>query len=172
MEPNLPLFVISDTHWFDQESIDVYGRPEDYNDRLVDNWNSVVGDDDIVIHLGDLVISDFSHFEELSKRLKGRKFLVKGNRDNQPDQWYENLGFTLLHPFELRYGNYRVSFSHRPHLQMHKHEICVHGHIHSAGVVGINERHINVCVEVRDYTPQPIEKLLTAVTKRLGDVGQ
>ena len=95
----MPFYVISDTHWFDLESIEVYGRSKDYNERLIENWNSVVSEDDIVLHLGDLVISDFDKFEEVAKSLNGHKYLLLGNRDKQAESWYEQLGFTLIHPF-------------------------------------------------------------------------
>ena len=51
------IFVTSDTHWFHNNIIKYSNRPwEDVDlmsEALIRNWNNVVGEKDIVYHLGD-----------------------------------------------------------------------------------------------------------------------
>ena len=55
----------------------------DYNDAdqyIIDNWNSVISNNDTILHLGDLA---FNHKDliSLSKKLNGNKILLLGNHD-------------------------------------------------------------------------------------------
>ena len=47
-------YVISDTHFLHDNTIKYCNRPEDYNERIIENWRKVVSDEDTVIHLGDV----------------------------------------------------------------------------------------------------------------------
>ena len=52
------IFFTSDTHFDHKNILRFCNRPwetvEEMNQGLIDNWNSVVGPDDIVFHLGDV----------------------------------------------------------------------------------------------------------------------
>ena len=51
-------WVISDTHWYHENIIKLCHRPflsaKEMNEKLIENWNSVVSRDDTVYHLGDV----------------------------------------------------------------------------------------------------------------------
>ena len=50
------VFLISDTH-FNHKKIGEYcDRPDSWQKLIIDNWNSVVKKDDIVLHLGDFAL--------------------------------------------------------------------------------------------------------------------
>lgn len=55
-------FFTSDTHFGHANIINLCKRPfrdvNHMNDMLVENWNSVITDDDIVFHLGDFALGD------------------------------------------------------------------------------------------------------------------
>src|SRR5690606_13039490 len=48
---------------------------------MIDRWNDVVGDDDIVYHLGDFAFGDPAYAKQVFRQLNGRKFLILGNHD-------------------------------------------------------------------------------------------
>lgn len=56
------VYFTSDTHFYHSNIIDFCKRPfknvEDMNETLIENWNRVVGQDDIVFHLGDFAWED------------------------------------------------------------------------------------------------------------------
>lgn len=51
------------------------------DEAIVRNWNRVVGDTDVVYHLGDVAMGDSSRWDEILKSLNGYKILVVGNHD-------------------------------------------------------------------------------------------
>ena len=74
------IFLIADTH-FGDDNIRLYEeRPFPDTDtmdlEMIRRWNSVVGDHDLVYHLGDFCSGGQERCRELLSRLKGRKFLV------------------------------------------------------------------------------------------------
>lgn len=77
-------FYISDLHFGHQKCIDFDKRPfksfNDMNETMIQNWNSVVSKGDLVYVLGDM-FWDNRLIPEIMPRLKGTKFLIKGNHD-------------------------------------------------------------------------------------------
>lgn len=87
-------FVISDTHFGDS-------KKEKF---LIDNWNSIVGKDDDVLHLGDFVSKGKSvvveeKIKKYGKLLNGRIFLIRGNHDSAPAEVYEKAGIKVINEY-------------------------------------------------------------------------
>lgn len=81
-------FYVSDTHFRHERIIAMQPRPfasiREHDEFIVDRWNSVVRDDDIVYHLGDFAFrlgERQDHLFWLFSRLRGRKYLIIGNHD-------------------------------------------------------------------------------------------
>ena len=75
------IYFISDTH-FCQKSIIPYchrpfGSVDEMNEKLIENWNSVVKKDDKVYFLGDFCLGDLSEKRDILNRLNGYKIIVK-----------------------------------------------------------------------------------------------
>ena len=51
-------------------------------------WNSVVGKEDTVLHVGDFCDGRIADLEDICKRLNGRIVLIKGNHDQMDDSIY------------------------------------------------------------------------------------
>jgi calcineurin-like phosphoesterase family protein len=173
-----PFYVISDTHWFHKNIVKFCNRDMNHNWIMLARWNKAVGPDDTVLHLGDLLLTrsvekQDQFFDEVAPQLMGRKFLILGNHDNK--RWvsrYEDAGFRVIRPFNMRYRGWDVSFDHYPTpqglIKRSERHIRVHGHIHNSGYQHIHARrkeprrygNVNVSVEAIDYTPQPIERVL------------
>lgn len=171
-----PFYVISDTHWFHNNIVDYCGRDMNHNQIMIDRWNKTIGPDDVILHLGDVVFTGNANkqktfFDSVGPSLNGKKYLILGNHDRKSwKRFYEAAGFTVIKPFMIRYRGFDVSFDHYPTDQIEKGDetIRVHGHIHNNGYQNVHVKrkqmkrygNINVSVEVIDYTPQPIERLL------------
>lgn len=71
------VFFTADTHFGSERTLTLSRRPfktvEEMDETLINNWNSVVGKDDIVWHLGD-----FGNYDVV-KRLNGKINLIWGN---------------------------------------------------------------------------------------------
>lgn len=81
-------FYISDTHLMHERMLSMQPRPfatiEEHDETIIDRWNAVVGDEDIVYNLGDFAFGlakNSDRVREVFGRLKGRKYLIIGNHD-------------------------------------------------------------------------------------------
>jgi calcineurin-like phosphoesterase family protein len=182
-------FVISDTHFYHDNIVKYCGRAEqiaaltggkankyNHNSYMVDRWNSVVGPEDTILHLGDLYAwfkDGRTKFEyNVLPRLNGEIYMIRGNHDKDTDQVYESMGITILKPFTDRWNGKLVSFDHYPWQprEFRENEIRVHGHIHNNGYPKTSNwqdgteptqpNQVNMSVEVVDYTPQRIQDAL------------
>jgi calcineurin-like phosphoesterase family protein len=81
-------FYISDPHFMHAAMLTMQPRPfstiEEHDETIIENWNSVVGERDLVHVLGDFsmkLTEREDRVREIFKALKGRKILVIGNHD-------------------------------------------------------------------------------------------
>lgn len=84
-------FFLSDTHFNHTNILRMQPRPfksiEQHDEAMIERWNAVVSDDDVVYHLGDfaLGLNNPERIRSIFSRLRGRKFLVYGNHDVRRD---------------------------------------------------------------------------------------
>lgn len=71
----------------------------DMNEAMVERWNSTVGKDDIVWHLGDFCLGKGQKeaIPRFVSRLNGRKRLVMGNHDRHSVKFYYDAGFERVY---------------------------------------------------------------------------
>ena len=181
------IWFTSDTH-FGHKNILIYekeARPfastEEMNERIIENWNSVVGRKDTVYHLGDFAFG--RHNIAIAARLNGDKRLVLGNHDTYPSAEY------LLY-FKKLYGMTYFERCVLSHMPVHPNSLGarwllnVHGHLHSRRITWndtsiikneeeviivppqYDENYFNVAVEQNNLTPFNIE----VIRKRLEDL--
>lgn len=81
-------FVTSDWHFRDWKVGFLPESTEEEEAQHIELWNSVVGKDDMVLYIGDFCDGGVGDLEELSRKLNGRKILIKGNHDRLDDEWY------------------------------------------------------------------------------------
>lgn len=81
------VFFTSDTHFSHANILKFCERPfktiDEMNEVLIDNWNKVVKEDDIVFHLGDFCFGGPQLWDKFLERLNGKKYLILGNHDMQ-----------------------------------------------------------------------------------------
>jgi calcineurin-like phosphoesterase family protein len=167
-----PFYVISDTHFYHRKIAKLAGRPYDHEVMMLKRWERTVKEHDTVLHLGDLFFGGWDGYErfknEISPRLSGQKHIILGNHDKRKFD-YEALGFKVIEPFYTVYRGWRVTFDHYPRFVKEDKTIHVHGHIHSHPYAHGEETraaNINVSVEVLDYRPHRVTRLLNAEIAR------
>ena len=91
----MKIFAISDLHISTNTNkpMDVFGGNWiNYLDKIFEDWNDKVSDDDLVLIGGDISwamnIDDAKSDIETLKNLKGKKILIKGNHD----YWWSGIG--------------------------------------------------------------------------------
>lgn len=79
------VFFTSDTHFYHDKIRELSDRPfksvDDMNNKLIENWNSVVGKNDTIFHLGDFCFGGTKKWTDILTRLNGNKWLIMGNHD-------------------------------------------------------------------------------------------
>lgn len=140
------VWLTTDWHLYSKEWNDHHPHRSKANlERLATNFNSTIGEHDLLIHLGDICDPESADYETMKKiisSIPGRKILVRGNHDTEKDPYYIGLGFDDVVDVLVIHN---MIFTHKP-IQVAPDELNIHGHLHSEKLVSptINGyRHIN-----------------------------
>jgi calcineurin-like phosphoesterase family protein len=199
LEKGQQLFFTSDTH-YSHSSIcsattnwsvnEGYARTfdslQDMNQRLVDNINNMVGENDILIHLGDWSFGGFDKIEEFRSQINCKNIhLVLGNHDHHIERNKEGIQrlFSSVQQYlrlEVRRPNGKLveKFSfvcmHYPiaswdgmnqgvmhlfgHVHLHPHLRVMEGRAMDVGCEGNNLEPISMDEVVKILKDRPIKK--------------
>lgn len=176
----------SDLHLGHERIIELCDRPfssvQHMNEAIVDNWNTVVEDEDTVYILGDLAMGKLVDSLALVATLKGKKVLIPGNHDRvhpcypqKPEKGeamrraYEDAGLVIA-PLEVtavpgwKLCHFPVSGDHTAEERYPEYrptvdegQWLVHGHVHN--LWRIKGKQVNVGVDVWNYYPVVEENL-------------
>jgi calcineurin-like phosphoesterase family protein len=179
------VFVTSDTHFghsniigyeHRDEKMGIAGGVMTHDEQLINNWNRVVGRNDLVLILGDFSFHKAEPTMEILKKLNGDKVLIEGNHDciYLENKKFDKTLFKAIYDYkETTYRGTKIVLMHYP-IQDFKHSnkdtnpyIHLFGHIHSAKIT-IPRHSYNVGVDVNNFTPIKIEY---AIEKALGNNG-
>lgn len=187
------IFFISDTHFNHKNIIEYCNRPfknvEEMNKVLIENWNNIVTDIDIVFHLGDVALTSESEMKELIHNLNGKKILIKGNHDTKSDEFFKKAGFEYVYQGALTLNEEKILLSHKPikDSEVPDGYINIHGHIHNKMLNEVNpitnemeypeelyskNSHINVSVGMINYKPISWKELLDMVENKALEEGK
>lgn len=152
-------FFTSDTHFGHFNIIRYCNRPfetvAEMDEELIKRWNTVVKPEDTVWHLGDF--SFYMSKEKVTsivKQLNGTIYLVKGNHDKKPNQWYRDCGFKEVYDRPVMYNTF-VLLSHEP-----QEFFCcgpyvnAFGHVHNSNMFETyGKNSACACTERHNFTP-------------------
>lgn len=175
-------FFTSDEHWWHENIIKYCSRPyrnsKEMHKDFIARHNSVVGVDDVVWHLGDLSMlgaNKANHIEKIFNRLNGSHHLVLGNHDDLKPFSYIKMGFVSVHTaMWFDRAGYTFVLAHDPSVytiveNMGPKTFMLCGHIHGLFKhLFPKKRVINVGVDVWDYAPVSIERLLKLIREEGG----
>lgn len=154
------LLFTADTHFGSQRTLELSRRPfnsvREMDWAMVKGWNEMVGDDDIVYHLGDF--GDPSYL----KYLKGKQiFFLSGNYDNS-DVINEILKDKRIRALEIgadiTLSGCRFRLVHEPVYGSGLDKFFLFGHIHNLQMVKKNG--LNVGVDCHHFRPISTETVL------------
>ncbi|MBB4002013.1 MAG: metallophosphoesterase [Aurantimonas endophytica] len=171
------MFFTADTHFNDPRILRIDRRPFPdlvaHDEALIGYWNEIVGESDIVWHLGDFARGDAGMKSALLARLNGRKQLIVGNNDDSAT--IEAVGWESVQTYkELTVDGRLVILCHyafRTWNQMGKGSIDLHGHSH--GKLKPQTRQYDVGVDAWNFRPVTLAQILAPRRRRTGAaVGQ
>jgi len=177
------IWVISDTHLMHENILKfkdnntgnfvrghLFSNVDEMNEHILDKWNSVVKQGDIVYHLGDVFIGDKEKFKKIWPKFHGRKRLIVGNHDTI--DWISSGNFFQKVQMWRMFPEFGLVLSHVP---LHESNLlrlvdrkgkypddCItlknlHGHIHQNP--SPEGPYQNMSVEAINYTPMNIDEL-------------
>lgn len=166
---------IGDTHFMHEGLLSMQPRPfgsiEEHDEAIIERWNAVVRDRDIVYHLGDFAVKLMSRADrvrEIFTRLRGRKRLVIGNHDlgsdfalhptlaslpwDEPPQFMAFTKDAGCHLVLCHYGIREWQWKRKGGWHFYAH---AHGKLPSYG----NSRDVGCDMPDVDFTPRAFEEL-------------
>lgn len=127
---NKKVWLTSDTHFSHKNIISYCNRPylniHEMNQGMIDNWNSVIGPNDLVYHLGDFSMHERSVKKYLDQ-LNGIKILVRGNHDENS---ILNEFDGYAHRIIIQHEGEFIELVHDPAHLSGKTEYAFCGHVH------------------------------------------
>ena len=173
----------SDLHFWHKNICKYCNRPyetiEEMNQGIIDNWNSVVKEDDIVFVLGDLGFCGIEKLRSLMSQLKGRIILIQGNHD--PDHVISTLhNEKIINNFDKLMSitiigdeecpNQELTLCHFPMIDWYNKEKgswMIHGHQHQLPETpSCSAIHYDVGVDKNNWTPINFEQLKIKITQQ------
>lgn len=152
------IYFIADTHFNHENIIKYCDRPfnsvQEMNEYIINKWNSVVKEKDIVYHLGDVGFGTTEELKKLISRLNGTKILLRGNHDlKRGINGWKEVGFSEVYKKKIEIEN--LILTHEPIDIEEEGKINVFGHIHNKPLDERFNKNNHICVscDVVDYTP-------------------
>lgn len=178
------VFFTSDTHFNHGNIIEYCQRPfknvDAMNEKIINNWNSVVGEDDIVFHLGDFCLGGSAEWNKVLDRLNGHIYLTYGNHDlknirQRVSDRFEYVGMQM----RIEIGKQKIYLNHYPFLCFeggYKDVWQLFGHVHTrknnTGVDAGRLQYLyptqyDVGVDNNDFTPVSYEQVRSIIKKQI-----
>ncbi len=160
------IFFIADTHFSEENIMKYENRPFEsvaaMNGEIVNRWNSVVKEEDEVYVLGDFGAAGQEAL--MLSRLKGRKFLVKGNHDVRSNQYYRDAGFEEVYDHPVIIQDFWI-LSHEPlYVNTNMPYANLFGHVHDSPMIKtFSRQHYCVSVERTDYAPVSFDEIICKI---------
>ena len=164
-------YYISDLHLGHENIIKLTKRPfktiKEMNEKLIQNWNKIVKDEDNIYIIGDLFYKSQDNIEFILSLLKGHKFLIIGNHDKS---WIDTIEkdkyFELVTEFlTFNDGQRMITLCHYPMVSFEG-RFHIHGHIHGNTndvfwpTLKKMDKVLNASVEVNNFCPVTFDQLL------------
>ena len=181
------VFFTSDTHFSHDHDFIYAARGfscvEEMNEAIVERWNAVVHPNDIVYHLGDVMLGDYD--VSILKRLNGKIYLVRGNHDTikkisdiyetgkveNYNQTSELIKFGKLSFFLCHYPVLTANFDDK-HFSQHVFNLHGHTHQRTNWLSPENPFMYHVGVDSHDCYPVHIDTIIHEIRMRWNELGQ
>lgn len=157
----MKIFFIADTHFGDARILRYEKRPfssvEEMDEAMIKAWNSLVGEQDTVFHLGDVSMYQEEKTMEILNKLKGRKKLILGNHDlHFSQEKWRKMGMEEVFAYPILFKEFFL-LSHDPlYVNEYMPYANLFGHVHKSPIYRDFSRH-HFCVSCERIDYKPIE---------------
>ena len=185
---NQNIFFTSDFHIGHKNVIRFDGRPFEtvleMHNTIIENWNSVVGEEDVVFYLGDLSFTNEESTKWFISQLNGKIYYILGNHDKFRDisrlgrfeKIFEYGTEIFVKDEDVQRGYQQIILSHYAIInwnRAHHGSWHLHGHSHQSLAKNPNfdwyyqRKVIDVGCNGWDYTPISYTQLKDVMSKKV-----
>ena len=177
------IWFISDTHFCHEKNFiwekRGYKSVHQMNKDLIEKWNKTVEPEDIVYHLGDVMLNDNEEGMKILKNLKGQIHIIAGNHDTEKriELYRESWNVVDVKYADLiKYNKHRSFYlSHYPAIVANydddKKLWNISGHDHTENrFKNMAFQVYNVCIEAHDGFPVNIDEVLEDIRRLRNDI--
>ena len=142
---------------------------EEMNQTIVNNWNSVVKNSDIVYVLGDFILGNPECVPDFLSQLNGTIILIRGNHDSASKiRLYQEYGIRVENIEYIQYKGLYFILLHFPLVNNEFFELltqnnseCVllYGHLHGLAPKGYYKNTYHVGMDTNNLTPISLEQI-------------
>lgn len=160
------IWITSDTH-FGHDNIRKYcNRPHFFEKKIFDNFIKYIKEGDLLIHLGDVSFGDhLLMHNEYIKKLKCKKWLIRGNHDRNTYQWYLNYWDFIAESIIFKYYGKKILFTHKPQ-EKHDYDINIYGHLHNnTHENDLYDKGFLISIEHLNYRPITLKQCIVLFDK-------
>lgn len=177
-------FYIADWHYDHANCIAFDNRPfknaKEMNEQLIERWNNVVSNDDIVYILGDMFWCKPKDATYVLDKLNGQKILIKGNHDRCNDRDFANRFAMITSYLEIKDNDRNVVLCHYPITCFKNHFYGwyhLYGHVHTSFEYNMMEHNkylmeelytkqcnmynVGAMIPYMDYTPRTLDEIIS-----------
>ena len=152
-----------------------------HDKAIVDNWNSIVEDEDEVYVLGDIMLGDNKYGSSVFNQLKGLKHIITGNHDTNAriDLFPELRGVVDVSLAKMfKFENFNFFLCHYPVLcafpdkkPLNKHLVCLCGHTHYKDKFYEDNPFIyNVALDAQAMSPVCITQIISDIKEKFASI--
>jgi len=166
------IFFTSDHHFGHANIIRYSQRPfadvEEMNESLITNWNAVVGENDVVYHLGDIFMTPLPVAKAIRRQLNGRIRLIRGNHDKVAEsmtdafEWIKDIYEVKIPDPDAVEGRRRIVLCHyamRVWNKAHHGAWHLYGHSHGSLPDDPESLSFDVGVDCHFYMPISFQRV-------------
>ena len=176
------IWITSDTHFgHDKDFIwkaRGYCSIQEHDEDLIKKWNERIKPDDIVYHLGDVIMGEAEHGLECLKKLNGEIHILRGNHDTNA-RWalYASLPNVVLEGYatKIKYNKWNFYLSHYPTITSNNDEdkpikqriLNLYGHTHQIDNFYNDSNYLyHVAVDSHSNCPILLDEIITEIITR------
>lgn len=176
------IWFTSDTHFFHDKEF-LFGErgfdtTGDMVEEIIKKWNETIAPDDIVYHLGDVILSDTDRGIEALKRLNGQIHIIRGNHDTDAKiekykecsnvvsiEWSTMIKYRKIHFYLSHFPSITRSIDDKPNKQG---IINLHGHTHQNTnfLFEDNPYVYHVGMDSHNLTPIKIDDIIEEISSK------
>ena len=176
------IYFTSDTHFCHNKEFIYkprgFSNIEEHDKAIIENWNKIINKDDIIYHLGDVMLNDNEKGLNYLKSLNGEIHIILGNHCTDTRIKLYQTCFNVIevtYATIIKYKKCSFYLSHYPTITAndidtspyHKNLINIYGHTHQkTKFYNDNPYMYCVCLDAHNNYPVSIEQIIEDIKNK------